>query len=119
MTRGNDLNAIFDEEEFTGMNIVWVGAILDGIFRVGIFPVGVFLRPYLNKWKWNYQSYQIIKFRDTFLNNTALFSSILFIVIKYFKDYLNDIFPFPESKYAALAFVYLFSIWPMIRLDFE
>ena len=49
MTRGNDLNAIFDEEEFTGMNIVWVGAILDGIFRVGIFPVGVFLRPYLNK----------------------------------------------------------------------
>ena len=37
-----------DEQEFTGLNIVWVGTILDGIFwiaiiRVGIFQVGVIL----------------------------------------------------------------------------
>ena len=36
-----------DEQEFTGLNIVWVGTILDGIFwiaiiRVGIFWVGIF-----------------------------------------------------------------------------
>ena len=36
-----------DEQEFTGLNIVWVGTILDGIFwiaiiRVGIFQVGIF-----------------------------------------------------------------------------
>ena len=36
-----------DEQEFTGMNIVWVGTILDRIFwiaiiRVGIFWVGIF-----------------------------------------------------------------------------
>ena len=38
----------YDEQEFTGLNIVWVGTILDGIFwiaiiRVGIFQVGVIL----------------------------------------------------------------------------
>ena len=37
----------YDEQEFTGLNIVWVGTILDGIFwiaiiRVGIFWVGIF-----------------------------------------------------------------------------
>ena len=37
-----------DEQEFTGLNIVWVGTILDGIFWiaiiwVGIFQVGIFL----------------------------------------------------------------------------
>ena len=36
-----------DEQEFTGLNIVWVETILDGIFwiaiiRVGFFQVGVF-----------------------------------------------------------------------------
>ena len=36
-----------DEQEFTGLNIAWVGTILDGIFciaiiRVGIFWVGIF-----------------------------------------------------------------------------
>ena len=36
-----------DEQEFTGLNIVWMGTILDGIFwiaiiRVGIFWVGIF-----------------------------------------------------------------------------
>ena len=38
----------YDEQEFTGLNIVWVGTILDRIFwiaiiRVGIFWVGVIL----------------------------------------------------------------------------
>ena len=37
-----------DEQEFSGLNIVWIGNILDGIFwiaiiRVGIFQVGVIL----------------------------------------------------------------------------
>ena len=37
-----------DEQEFTGLNIVWVGTILDGIFwiaiiRVGILQVEIFL----------------------------------------------------------------------------
>ena len=41
-------NGKHDKQEFTGLNIVWVGTILYGIFwtaiiRVGIFQVGVIL----------------------------------------------------------------------------
>ena len=31
-----------DEQEFTGLNIVWVGTILDGIFWITIIWVGIF-----------------------------------------------------------------------------
>ena len=31
-----------DEQEFTGLNIVWVGTILDGIFWIAIIRVGIF-----------------------------------------------------------------------------
>ena len=46
--RGNDHNSKHDEWGFTGLNIVWVGTILDGIFwiriiRVVIVRVGVVL----------------------------------------------------------------------------
>ena len=45
----------YDEQEFTGLNIVWVGTILDRIFwiaiiRVGIFWVGIF-RVGLSGWE--------------------------------------------------------------------
>ena len=42
MTRGNNLNGKHDEWEFTGLNIVCVGTILDGIFWIGIIRVGIF-----------------------------------------------------------------------------
>ena len=42
MTRGNDHNGKHDEWEFTGLNIVWVGIILDPIFWIGITQVGIF-----------------------------------------------------------------------------
>ena len=32
----------YDEQEFTGLNIVWVGTILDGIFWIAIIWVGIF-----------------------------------------------------------------------------
>ena len=32
----------YDEQEFTGLNIVWVGTILDGIFWIAIILVGIF-----------------------------------------------------------------------------
>ena len=31
-----------DEQEFTRLNIVWVGTILDGIFWIAIIRVGIF-----------------------------------------------------------------------------
>ena len=31
-----------DEQEFTGLNIVWVGTILNGIFWIAIIRVGIF-----------------------------------------------------------------------------
>ena len=42
MKCGNDLNGKHDEWEFTGLNIVWVGTKLDGIFWIGIILVGSF-----------------------------------------------------------------------------
>ena len=40
--RGNNLNDKHYELEFTRLNTVWVGTILDRIFWIGIFRVGVF-----------------------------------------------------------------------------
>ena len=42
MTRGNNLNSKHDEWEFTRLNIVWVGTVLDEIFWIGITWVGIF-----------------------------------------------------------------------------
>ena len=42
MKCGNDLNGKHDEWEFTGLNIVWVGTKLDGIFWIGIILMGSF-----------------------------------------------------------------------------
>ena len=41
MTRGNNLNGKHDEWEFTRLNIVWVGTVLDEIFWIGIIRVGI------------------------------------------------------------------------------
>ena len=42
MMRGNNLNDKHYELELTTLNTVWVGTILDRIFWIGIFRVGVF-----------------------------------------------------------------------------
>ena len=39
----NGLNGKHDEWEFTGLNIVWVGTILDGISWIGFFLVVIVL----------------------------------------------------------------------------
>ena len=39
----NGLNGKHDEWEFTGLNIVWVGTILDGISWIGFFLVAIVL----------------------------------------------------------------------------
>ena len=40
--RGNDLIGKDRQKEFTELNIVWVGTILDGIFQIGTIRVGIF-----------------------------------------------------------------------------
>ena len=42
MARGNHLNGKHYEWEFTRLNIVWVGTLLDGIFLIAIIRVGIF-----------------------------------------------------------------------------
>ena len=42
MTRGNNLNSKHDEWEFTRLNIVWFGTVLDRIFWIGIIRVEIF-----------------------------------------------------------------------------
>ena len=42
MTRGNNLNSKHDEWEFTRLNIVWFGTVLDRIFWIGIIGVEIF-----------------------------------------------------------------------------
>ena len=41
-TRGNDLNGKHDEWKFGGLNIVWVGTILDCSFWIGVIREGIF-----------------------------------------------------------------------------
>ena len=41
MTRRNDLYGKHDEWKFSGLNIVWVGKILDWIFLIGVIRVGI------------------------------------------------------------------------------
>ena len=43
MTRGNNLNGEHDEWEFTRLNNVWVGTVLDGIFWIGKIRVEIIL----------------------------------------------------------------------------
>ena len=40
MTRGNNINGKHDEWEFTRLNIVWVGTVLDEILWIGIIRMG-------------------------------------------------------------------------------
>ena len=42
MKRGNDLNVRHDEWKLSGLNIVWVGTILDWIFWIWVIRVGIF-----------------------------------------------------------------------------
>ena len=42
MTCGNNLNGKHDGWEFTRLNIVWVGTVLDEIFWIGIIRIGIF-----------------------------------------------------------------------------
>ena len=42
ITDGNDLNGEHDQWKFSGLNIVWVGTILDWIFWIGVTRVGIF-----------------------------------------------------------------------------
>ena len=42
MTRGNNLSGKHDEWEFTRLNIVSVGTVLDRIFWIGIIRLGIF-----------------------------------------------------------------------------
>ena len=43
MTRSNNLNGKHDEWEFTRLDIIWVGTVLDRIFWIGIIRVEIFM----------------------------------------------------------------------------